>query len=85
VTAWVLLVPASSLLFLALLALLAGDGFTDAAPWWVALGMAAGVLGVPGVLLLALGWVRRHDAARRLERLRGPAAGPDRDAGAVDP
>jgi hypothetical protein len=85
VIAWVLLVPAALLLVLALLALLEGDGFSDAAPWWVVFAMAALVPGVPGMVLLVLVRVRRGDAARVLERQREAEARQGRGGTGEEP
>jgi hypothetical protein len=41
--------------------LVSGDGFTDAAPWWVFFIMMAAVLGVPGVIcLISARFLRKH-------------------------
>ena len=48
----VLLVPSAGFLVLALLTLAAGDGMTDAAPWWLFFLVVGLCLGVPGGLVL---------------------------------
>jgi hypothetical protein len=48
----ILVIIAAGVFFIGLLSLISGDGFTDAAPWWVFLFMAAAVLGLPGIILL---------------------------------
>ncbi len=62
--AFLLLVPASLLLFIALAVGLSGDGFTDAAPWWLFILLLAVAMGAPGLLLLLI--VRRRRRTRRV-------------------
>ena len=73
VCAWLLLVPAFLLLLLAFAALVTGDGFSDAAPWWVVIGMLAALFGAPGLALLALARLRSRLLAR--DAARSAAAG----------
>jgi uncharacterized membrane-anchored protein len=47
-----LIVPAVIALFLGVMSLISGDGFSDAAPWWVIFLMTAAVLGLPGFAFL---------------------------------
>lgn len=63
VIAFVLIIPAG-LLLLYSVGLLMGseDGFTDAAPWWLALLMLELGLGIPGLLFLLLSrWLFKQE------------------------
>lgn len=65
ILAALLLVPAMLLLLLAAVAFLTGDGVSDAAPWWLFLGLLGIVLGLPGLLLALLArWRARWARAR---------------------
>ncbi len=64
VLAGILLVPAGILAILALMSLIIGDGFSDAAPWWVFFAFCAFLLGAPGLLFLFLARWRHRKQAR---------------------
>lgn len=58
IVGWILIVPAIFLFICAFLVFLSGDGFTDAAPWWVVIAMLGGALAVPGLVFLGLSRLR---------------------------
>jgi len=57
--AWACLLASSCLFVLALLALGTGDGVSDAAPWWLFLGLLAAIVAVPGFFLRFVARLRR--------------------------
>ena len=53
-------IPASVFLLLAIVSLVTGDGFSDAAPWWAFFAYMAFLFGIPGMIFFSFArWRRR--------------------------